>query len=292
LIRSLLHDKAREARSAAVREAHRGLGEPACDEPVLLRRVCEALCGGGGYLGALVAERRPDRTIRVAGRAGEIPDPSPETLPFRDDPSSEFFLPAARNGKTGAFPIPAGEGARLALVVATASKDGIGSPESEDLEAVASRLGQAIAGSRAAARLDSLKKVCGDQAAELEAERDFSSRLLGLVREPVVRLGPEGEIRMVNRAFESVTGYRAADLMNRRMADLLLPEEARSGFRRLLVEMFIGREAGTAAFPLSPRSGVPFRVAWDFSALPDPVTGKVASVLACGIPTKVSEPTQ
>lgn len=289
MIRVFRPDRGLKVRSGAILSAHRFLASAPVEERHVFGGVCESLCPPGGYLAALVAERRPDRSIRIACRSGQPIEIAPESLPAWNEPSGRPVVITLRQAKAAASPVSVDGERRMTLVVAADGRDAFGPEELEALEAVATRMGGAISSLRLAARLDSLKKVYDDQSGQLEAERDFSSRLLELVPLPVVQLGPEGEIRMFNRRIEALTGFRAADMLNRRMADVLLPEADRSGFRRMLVEIFIGRRPGDDAFPLLTRASGTIRIKWDFSPIRDPFSGKILSVLACGIPTNVSD---
>jgi PAS domain S-box-containing protein len=289
VIRAFRFDRGLKARCATIRDTHRFLASGPDEERAVVGGFCETLCASGGYMSALLAERRLDRTIRVVSRTGPPIDVAPESLPTWNDPSGSPSAFPLKKGRACACPVPVDGGLPMTLVLATEAGDAFGPEELADLAAVASRLGGVISRVRLAARFDSLKKVYDDQSDLLEAEREFSARLLELVPVPIVQLGPEGEIRLFNRAVESLTGYRASDVLNRRMADVLLPEPDRSAFRRMLVELFIGRRPGDDSFPLLTRAGGPVRIRWEFSPIRDAFSGKVASVLACGEATNVSD---
>lgn len=281
--------RALKARRAAILSTHRFLASGPVEERHALGGVCDSLCAPGGYLASMVAERRPDRSVRIAVTTGPSIDIVPESLAALNDPSHGSVVVPLKKGRAVAIPVPVDGERRMVLVISSDARDAFGPEEVEEVRAVASRLGDALSSLRLAARFDSLKKVYDDQSAILDAERDFSGRLLDLVPVPVVQVGPEGEIRTFNRKIEALTGYRASEVLNRRMADVLLPEADRSGFRRMLVELFIGRRPGEDLFPLLTRSSGPIRVKWEFSPIRDPYSGKVVSVLGCGMPTNVSD---
>jgi PAS domain S-box-containing protein len=288
-------DKALETRFDAIREANRRLPAAGRDEQQLFDAACEALCAPGGYRTALVVGRRPDGSPRLAASGGVPLDVPFDSLPIWNDPFPEVPAPFPVTGADACgslFPVPVEGETRMLLLAVASSKNAIGPAESADLGSLAARLGHAVTALRLAGRLGSLRSRYDDLSAELGAERDFSTALLGLVPLPVLQLGPEGEVRLFNARCEALTGFRAGEIVNRRLADLLVPEPLRSDFRRLLVELFIGRRHGEdAAFPLLHRDGVPVPIRWRFAPLRDHASGRIHSVLACGDTTNVSDPT-
>jgi PAS domain S-box-containing protein len=289
LIRSLLRDRGGEARRAVIREAHAGFRHVMPDgDRGLAAAVCEALCVPGGYSYVRVSELRPDGSIRTVADAGTSPEAIDDPLPGWNrktgavDPDPVLIPLGA--GKGAALPVTVEGEPRMSLLVAAPSKSAFHDAERSELAAVASRLGDAISALRLAARFYSLKMGYDGISANLEAEREFSSKLLDLVPLPIVQLGSEGEIRMFNRRCESLTGFRASEALNRLMPDLLIPEPFRSDFRRLLVELFIGKRQDGASFPVLTRTGESVQVGWNFTPVRDPSNGKIAAVLACGEP--------
>ncbi len=117
---------------------------------------------------------------------------------------------------------------------------------------------------------------------DLRRERDFTGKILGIVGALVVQLGPEGEILLVNRQCEEVTGFRSADVTGRRMEDVLLPEPARPLFRNAFRDALAGGVPAKVEYPLLAKSGETRLVAWNHAPVAGPA-GKTASVVAAGI---------
>ncbi len=283
----------RDARFGVIRQAHRTFRVTEVDENRVLSAVCEALCASGGYLHARVTEKRAGGAFREVVSAGADPGIAGESPPgWENQPpgtSPDPVVVPFQGGLAAWVSVPIGGELKMALLVAAPSRVAFDAVETDDLAALASRIGSGIQALRLAGRLDSLKKKYDALSVDLETGRDFSIRLLDLVPLPVLQIGPEGEIRIFNRRCELLTGYRASEALNRRMPDLLIPEPLRSDFRRLLVELFIGRRAGSFPFPLLTRSGDPVPTLWNFSPIRDVESGKIASLLACGETTNLSE---
>ncbi len=292
MIRTFLFDRGRDARISVIRETNRRLSESAGAENDLVSTVCGTLCAPGGYIHARVIEKRGSGAVRLAGSAGKSPGIADESISgLGIHPGGTSPVPVMiplRSALAAAFPVPAGDDASMSLLVVAGSKRAYDPAETGDLAALAARLGGAIANLRLAARLDSLKTAYDAQSAALEDEREHSRRLLDLAPLPILQFGPEGEIRIFNRRCETLTGYRAAEALNRRMPDLLIPEALRSDFRRLLVELFIGRRSGSFPFPLQVRSGESIPVFWKTVPIRDESNGKICAILACGETTNAS----
>lgn len=284
MIRNYLLDRRREARFAAIREAHRLFGG-APGEEALIASVCGALCMPGGFRHAAVAEMRPDGSLRPIGSAVAEGATVPESLPVpkESEPGKRSLPTRAKAGKgcAVALPVFVEGGPSLVLTVVSSDFPAFEGVELEDFRSLAARLGESVESFRLRGRLAALREGYDRLVAQREAESDLADRVLRLVATPVVRLGPDGEIRLFNRRMESLTGYSASEVLNRRMADLLIPEAARSSFRRTLVELFMGRRHDGTPFPLLSRGGTPIVVAWDFDAVRGE-GGKVSSILACG----------
>ncbi|MGE5664752.1 MAG: PAS domain S-box protein, partial [Deltaproteobacteria bacterium] len=117
---------------------------------------------------------------------------------------------------------------------------------------------------------------------DLRRERDFTGKVLGIVGALVVQLGPDGEILLVNRQCEEVTGYGAAELAGRRLEDVLLPAPARPPFRSAFKDALAGGVSANVESPLLTKSGETRLVAWNHAAVGGQA-GKARSVVAAGI---------
>jgi PAS domain S-box-containing protein len=121
---------------------------------------------------------------------------------------------------------------------------------------------------------------------DLRRERDFSAKILEIAGVLVAHLGPGGEILLVNRQFEAVTGYSGEQASGRELAGLLISESARDSYLRAFAGVLEGDVPSNLEFPLVSRAGDERMVAWSHAALRDSA-GQVTSVIATG--TDVTE---
>ncbi len=117
---------------------------------------------------------------------------------------------------------------------------------------------------------------------EISRERDFTGKVLDIVGALVIHLGLAGEILLVNRQCEEVTGCRSADLAGRRLEDVLLPESARPLFRKAFLDALAGRVPADIEYPLLAKSGEMRHAVWNHAAVAGP-SGTPTSVIAAGI---------
>ncbi|WP_345539220.1 EAL domain-containing protein [Phytohabitans rumicis] len=117
----------------------------------------------------------------------------------------------------------------------------------------------------------------------LRTERDFSSALLDVAGSLVLVLDREGRIVRFNRACESTTGYRLAEVKGRAYWDVFLPAEevdiARTAFARMLAAN--DYPAANESTWIS-RDGSRRHIAWSSGALLDQA-GTATHVIASGI---------
>ena len=90
--------------------------------------------------------------------------------------------------------------------------------------------------------------------------------VLGIVGAIVVHLGPGGEILLINRQCERVTGHRSAGVAGRQMEDVLLPASARSLFRNAFRGALAGEIQANVEYPLLTTSGEMRLVVWSHPA--------------------------
>jgi len=121
---------------------------------------------------------------------------------------------------------------------------------------------------------------------DLRMERDFSAKILEIAGVLVAQLGPGGEILLVNRQFEEMTGYSWREVAGREMAGLLISGSARGSYQRAFADVLKGDVPPNLEFPLVSRTGEERLVAWNHAALRDSA-GQVTSVIATG--TDVTE---
>jgi PAS domain S-box-containing protein len=121
---------------------------------------------------------------------------------------------------------------------------------------------------------------------DLRRERDFSAKILDIAGVLVAQLGSGGEILLVNRQFEEVTGYSVEQVAGRELAGLLISGSARGSYLRAFAGVLEGDVPSNLEFPLVSRAGEERLVAWSYAALRDSA-GQVTSVIATG--TDVTE---
>jgi PAS domain S-box-containing protein len=121
---------------------------------------------------------------------------------------------------------------------------------------------------------------------DLRRERDFSTKILDIAGVLVAQLGAGGEVLLVNRQFEEMTGYSGGEVVGREMAGLLISGQARGSYLRAFAGVLKGDVPPNLEFPLVSRTGEERLVAWNHAALRDSA-GRVTSVIATG--TDVTE---
>jgi PAS domain S-box-containing protein len=121
---------------------------------------------------------------------------------------------------------------------------------------------------------------------DLRKERDFSAKILDIAGVLVAQLSPRGEILLVNRQFEEMTGYSRKEVIGREMAGLLISGSARDSYLRAFSGALEGGVPPSLEFPLVSKAGEELLVVWNHASLRDS-TGAVTSVIATG--TDVTE---
>ena len=121
---------------------------------------------------------------------------------------------------------------------------------------------------------------------DLRREHDFSANILDIAGVLVVQLGSRGEILLVNRQFEEMTGFPRDQVAGKEMAGLLISGPARDAYARAFAGVLEGDLRQSLEFPIVSRTREERRVVWNHAALRDPA-GQVASVIATG--TDVTE---
>jgi PAS domain S-box-containing protein len=121
---------------------------------------------------------------------------------------------------------------------------------------------------------------------DLRKERDFSAKILAIAGVLVAQLGPHGEILLVNRQFEEMTGYLGEQVSGREMAGLLISGPARDSYLRAFAGVLKGNVLPNLEFPMVLRTGEERVVVWNHAALRDSA-GQVTSVIVTG--TDVTE---
>lgn len=126
------------------------------------------------------------------------------------------------------------------------------------------------------------KKVLGD----LREQRDFSAKILDIAGVLVVQLDPRGEILLVNRQFEEVTGFVRDQISGKDMAGLLISGPYRSSYRRAFAMVLEESVPQNLEFPLVTKAGEERTVVWNHAVLRNQ-EGIMTSIVATG--TDVTE---
>ncbi|NJD61266.1 MAG: PAS domain S-box protein [Deltaproteobacteria bacterium] len=121
---------------------------------------------------------------------------------------------------------------------------------------------------------------------DLRMERDFSAKILDTAGVLVAQLSPGGEILLVNRQFEEMTGYSWRDVSGKEMDGLLISGQARESYRRAFSGALKSDVPSNLEFPMLSSTGEERLVVWNHVALRD-TSGEVTSVIATG--TDVTE---
>ncbi len=116
---------------------------------------------------------------------------------------------------------------------------------------------------------------------DLRRARDFSAKVLDIAGVLVGTLGPGGEVLRVNRHFEEVTGYSEGQVAGLQFADLVVPEAARSSYRRAFAGILGGQVLRNLEFPLITKGGEERLIVWNHAPLPD-AAGRDVSVVVTG----------
>jgi PAS domain S-box-containing protein len=115
----------------------------------------------------------------------------------------------------------------------------------------------------------------------LQREREFARRLIDVAPVLVLVLDPRGGVRLVNRHFEQLTGWRVADLRRRDWFDVFVPAADRPGLRAMFDAVCRGEVVRQHVAGLQLREGTTRSIEWSSQALFDPAGG-VDAVLAIG----------
>ncbi|HYM84650.1 MAG TPA: diguanylate cyclase [Candidatus Dormibacteraeota bacterium] len=130
--------------------------------------------------------------------------------------------------------------------------------------------------------------VSRDVTASIEAERfvigqeRFLDAVLHVAGSPVLVLDPAGSVVRFNAACELLSGYRASEILGRRLVDVLIPPDERADAARELAEATTTGAAGTHEHRWIARDGMTRRVLWSNTCLTDE-SGAVTHVIATGV---------
>lgn len=166
------------------------------------------------------------------------------------------------------FDVPIGDGDRLAGVIAVEYPDGVEEPELDQPRLIPIVL--QLAASLRNARL----------LRESTYLRDYLGKLLEHANAPVVVVGRRREIRVVNRALLSLTGFRREELLGRDFLSIL-PEEDGPRVLPVYINALRGQSATSVEVRLARQGGGHVRIAMNTAAILS-ADGEVEGVIAIG----------
>ncbi|MCI1191859.1 PAS domain S-box protein [Calidifontimicrobium sp. SYSU G02091] len=112
-------------------------------------------------------------------------------------------------------------------------------------------------------------------------EREFARRLIDVAPVLVLVLDARGGVRLVNRHFEQLTGWRLADLRRRDWFDIFIPPADRAALRTVFDAVCRGEVVRQHVAAMQLGDGTVRAVEWSSQALFD-AAGGVDAVLAIG----------
>ncbi|MBI5576986.1 MAG: PAS domain S-box protein [Deltaproteobacteria bacterium] len=121
---------------------------------------------------------------------------------------------------------------------------------------------------------------------DLRRQRDFSEKMLDIAGVLIAQMNPRGEIVLINRQFEEMTGYAWSQVSGQEMAGLLISGSCRAAYRRNFDRIVEGEVSQNVEFPLVTTAGEERLVVWNHALLRNP-EGNAISVVATG--TDVTE---
>ena len=130
-------------------------------------------------------------------------------------------------------------------------------------------------------RNDSLGNENGCRAGILGSERDLVHTLIETAQAIVLILEPSGRVRLINRFFQEITGYRPSELEGSDWVEIVVPAAGRDDLRRIIKKAHEGSEAVECIAPLMTRDGSVRQFSWRWKALRDSI-GTVTGVLGMG----------
>jgi PAS domain S-box-containing protein len=127
-----------------------------------------------------------------------------------------------------------------------------------------------------------LEQHVAERTAELARERNFIDTVLDIAGALVIVLDRNGRVVRFNKACESVTGFRYAELAGQPFWDTLLPEEERAGVKGVFATLTASALPSTFENHWLTRDGDRRLIAWSNSVITD-AAGAVLHVIGTGI---------
>lgn len=117
---------------------------------------------------------------------------------------------------------------------------------------------------------------------ELSETRDFLEKLIGYANAPIIVWNTDNQITRFNRAFERLTGYTAAEMIDRRL-DILFPPASRHD-SMLEIERTMGGEYWeTVEIPILCRDGETRLVLWNSANIYGDNEDELQATIAQGV---------
>lgn len=211
---------------------------------------------------------RPDRrdSVHITQHALEEQGLD-EPLPRGNIVLTEEYMPQFSEHAAG-FDVAIGDGRRVIGSLAVEYQDGVAKPDEDPARIVPIAL--QLAASLRNARL----------LRESIYLRDYLTKLLEHANAPILVIGRKREVRVVNRALLSLTGYRREELIGRDFANLLDDEE-RSRLLPVLIAALRGQSATGVEVRLPSRRGGHVRLLMNTASVLS-ADGEVEGVIAIG----------
>ena len=117
---------------------------------------------------------------------------------------------------------------------------------------------------------------------QLQQERDFSNAIIDTVGSLVAVLDKQGAIVGFNHTCEQITGYKFAEIIGRKIWELLIPTEEQSIVAAVFERLLIGQLPNQYENHWLAKDGSRHLISWSNTALFDP-HGRVEFIIATGI---------
>jgi len=115
----------------------------------------------------------------------------------------------------------------------------------------------------------------------LQETTDFLEKLLDNANAPIIVWNPNFKIIRFNHAFEHLTEYVAADVIDRQL-DILFPEETRLASINHMQRTIAGEHWESVEIPIRKKDGTTRTILWNSATIFQPESSKVLATIAQG----------
>ena len=120
-----------------------------------------------------------------------------------------------------------------------------------------------------------------DAEESLRREHEFASAILGTSGALMAVIDCEGRFVRFNRAWEQLSGYRAEEVIGKKVWEILVPREEAEGVRQIYQRLCGREDTFKSESHMLPKEGEPRLIAWSCTSLRK--EGVVEYVIASGI---------